>query len=77
MTNYRILSFPDICGTSSVQKMYGTNEIVEIFPGQMFQKLINNYVKYQGDEKKLPPKLLDIYHTIDKDSNPILILCKI
>lgn len=77
MTNYRILSLLDIGGTSSVQKMYGTNEIVEIFHGQMFQKLLNNYVKYQGDEKKLTPKLLDIYHTIDKDSNPVLILCKI
>lgn len=77
MVHYKVLSLPDIGGASSIQALNGTNEIVEIFSGSQLKKMIDIYLKYKGRIEDMNPALQKIYQSIDDESNPILVICKI
>lgn len=77
MTNYRILSLPNIGGTSFIQAVNGTNEFVEIIHSNQFKRMIDVYLKYQGKTENIDSKLWELYESITDESNPILIICKI
>lgn len=77
MVGYRMLSMPDFGGSSFIQALNGTGEIVEIISSSQLKKMKDTYLRLGRNIEDLNPALRKIYQSVDEESNPVLVICKI